>query len=240
MTCANRARARLILSWLSCFLLIDFAGTRPMTRFEGPAGSGKTTASKLISALLYGEPAAEEEPPTRPTTPTARRTRSSSLDNIEVKPDDRGADHLHADQHHRHRQGKAQERHRHRDRHRAHQVPASHHRHRAVAAASSQKSSVPLLHRCNFDLDEQASDCFSESEATVLAAIQASIAISSCLAHHDPAHQLRVGTCSARARTETGHAAAPRAPWAITDKRRCNDYLRPDVPDVAGRGTSPA
>ena len=43
MTCAPGARAS-ILSWLSCFLLIDFAGTRPMTRFEGPAGSGKTTA----------------------------------------------------------------------------------------------------------------------------------------------------------------------------------------------------
>ncbi len=27
-----------------------------MTRFEGPADSGKTTASKLISAMLYGEP----------------------------------------------------------------------------------------------------------------------------------------------------------------------------------------
>ena len=35
----------LILSWLSCFLLIDFTGTRPMTRFEGPAGSGTGKAS---------------------------------------------------------------------------------------------------------------------------------------------------------------------------------------------------
>lgn len=46
----------LIVQWLSCFLLLDFAGTRPMTRFEGSSGSGKTTASKLISALLYGKP----------------------------------------------------------------------------------------------------------------------------------------------------------------------------------------
>jgi hypothetical protein len=55
MTCPQGDRF-LILSWLSCFLLIDFAGTRPMTRFEGSAGSGKTTASKITSTLLYGEP----------------------------------------------------------------------------------------------------------------------------------------------------------------------------------------
>lgn len=54
-TCAQGERF-FILSWLACFLLLDFAGTKPMTRFEGPAASGKTTASKLITALLYGEP----------------------------------------------------------------------------------------------------------------------------------------------------------------------------------------
>lgn len=42
MTCQQGDRF-LILSRLSCFLLIDFAGTRPMTRLEGSAGSGKTT-----------------------------------------------------------------------------------------------------------------------------------------------------------------------------------------------------
>ena len=83
MTCAPGARA-LILSWLSCFLLIDFAGTRPMTRFEGSAGSGKTTASKLISALLYGEPQQKK------STDAANYTDGSQnplivLDNIEVK-----------------------------------------------------------------------------------------------------------------------------------------------------------
>ena len=83
MTCAPGARA-LIISWLSCFLLIDFAGTRPMTRFEGPAGSGKTTASKLISALLYGEPQQKK------STDAANYTDGSQnplivLDNIEVK-----------------------------------------------------------------------------------------------------------------------------------------------------------
>ena len=83
MTCAPGERA-LILSWLSCFLLIDFAGTRPMTRFEGPAGSGKTTASKIISALLYGEPQQKK------STDAANYTDGSQnplivLDNIEVK-----------------------------------------------------------------------------------------------------------------------------------------------------------
>lgn len=83
LTCPPGDRI-LILSWLSCFLLIDFAGTRPMTRFEGPSGSGKTTASKLISALLYGEPQQKK------STDAANYTDGSQnplivLDNIEVK-----------------------------------------------------------------------------------------------------------------------------------------------------------
>ena len=83
MTCSQGDRF-LILSWLTCFLLIDFSGTRPMTRFEGSAGSGKTTASKLISALLYGEPQHKK------ATDAANYTDGSQnplivLDNIEVK-----------------------------------------------------------------------------------------------------------------------------------------------------------
>ena len=83
LTCAPGERS-VILSWLSCFLLIDFAGTRPMTRFEGPAGSGKTTASKLISALIYGEPQQKK------STDAANYTDGSQnplivLDNIEAR-----------------------------------------------------------------------------------------------------------------------------------------------------------
>ncbi|MBU4559603.1 MAG: DNA primase, partial [Proteobacteria bacterium] len=83
MTCPQGDRF-LILSWLSCFLLIDFAGTRPMTRFEGSAGSGKTTASKITSTLLYGEPQHKK------ATDAANYTDGSQnplivLDNIEVK-----------------------------------------------------------------------------------------------------------------------------------------------------------
>ena len=73
-----------ILSWLSCFLLMDFAGTKPMTRFEGPSGSGKTTAAKLITALLYGRPQQKI------ATIAANYTDGSqnpllALDNIEVQ-----------------------------------------------------------------------------------------------------------------------------------------------------------
>ena len=83
ITCSNQDRL-LILSWLSCFLLIDFTGTRPMTRFEGPAGSGKTTASKLISTLLYGSPQHKK------ATDAANYTDGSqnpliALDNIEAR-----------------------------------------------------------------------------------------------------------------------------------------------------------
>ncbi len=45
----------LLLAWVACFLLLDFVGTRPMVRFEGATGSTKTTASKLLSTLIYGE-----------------------------------------------------------------------------------------------------------------------------------------------------------------------------------------
>lgn len=83
MTCPQGDRF-LILSRLSCFLLMDFAGTRPMTRFEGSAGSGKTTASKIMSTLLYGEPrdkkAADESNYT-----DGSQNPLIVLDNIEVK-----------------------------------------------------------------------------------------------------------------------------------------------------------
>ncbi len=83
IACSQQDRA-LIISWLSCFLLIDFTGTRPMTRFEGPAGSGKTTASKLISTLIYGEPQHKK------ATDAANYTDGSqnpliALDNIEAR-----------------------------------------------------------------------------------------------------------------------------------------------------------
>jgi hypothetical protein len=55
LTCAEPERW-LLINWLFCFLLMDFAGTKPMARFEGHHASGKSTASKLISTLIYGAP----------------------------------------------------------------------------------------------------------------------------------------------------------------------------------------
>lgn len=54
LTCDPRLRV-FLLAWVMCFLLIDFAGTKPMTRFEGGSQSGKTTASKFLTTLIYGE-----------------------------------------------------------------------------------------------------------------------------------------------------------------------------------------
>lgn len=73
-----------ILAWLSCFLLLDFAGTKPMTRFEGASGSGKTTAAKLITALLYGEPQQKIATLAANYTDGAQNP-LLSLDNIEVQ-----------------------------------------------------------------------------------------------------------------------------------------------------------
>ena len=53
LTCPEMLRY-LITLWVQCFLLLDFAGTKPMTRFEGGSQSGKTTASKLVTTLIYG------------------------------------------------------------------------------------------------------------------------------------------------------------------------------------------
>ena len=131
ITCSNQDRF-LILSWLSCFLLIDFTGTRPMTPLRGTRRLGQDHCQQAHLDADLRQSAAQEghrrrqlhrrlaEPAHR-----ARQHRGS--------PDDRGADYLHADQHHRDCQGKAQGRHRYRDRHRAHQVPNQHHRHRAPA-----------------------------------------------------------------------------------------------------------
>ncbi len=76
MTCAPGARA-LILSWLSCFLLIDFAGTRPMTRFEGPPARARPPPVSSSRRSSTANPS-KRRAPTQPTIRTARRTLSSS------------------------------------------------------------------------------------------------------------------------------------------------------------------
>lgn len=54
LTCPKPLRF-FVTAWVMCFPLLDFTGTKPMTRFEGGSQSGKTTASKLLTTLLYGE-----------------------------------------------------------------------------------------------------------------------------------------------------------------------------------------
>jgi len=65
-------------------LLIDFAGTRPATRFEGGVGSGKTTASKLITTTLYGESQHKKSTEAANYSDGARNP-LLSLDNIETE-----------------------------------------------------------------------------------------------------------------------------------------------------------
>ncbi|MDH7602245.1 MAG: CHC2 zinc finger domain-containing protein [Armatimonadota bacterium] len=73
----------LIWAWLSCFLLMDFAGTRPMTRFEGSSASGKTTAAKLITTLLYGQPQQKKSTDAANYSDGARNP-LIALDNVET------------------------------------------------------------------------------------------------------------------------------------------------------------
>ena len=54
LTCSSEDK-QMIVDWLSCFLLLDFAGTKPHVRFEGGTGSGKTEAAKMVTTLLYGD-----------------------------------------------------------------------------------------------------------------------------------------------------------------------------------------
>lgn len=44
-----------ILSWMFLSFLIDFSQQRPIAKFCGTSGHGKTTAAKLMSLILYGK-----------------------------------------------------------------------------------------------------------------------------------------------------------------------------------------
>lgn len=72
-----------IVAWISCFLLIGFAGTRPKTRFEGCFDSGKTGGSKVITALLYGD-LQQKKSTTAANYADAARNPLVALDNIEA------------------------------------------------------------------------------------------------------------------------------------------------------------
>jgi len=83
LTCSS-CDALFILAWMSCFLLLDFAKTHPITRFEGPKGAAKSMASQLVSVILYGS---EELKTSTVAANYADGARNPViiLDNIEVK-----------------------------------------------------------------------------------------------------------------------------------------------------------
>lgn len=81
LTCSPPNRF-LLMAWLSSFLLMDFAGTRPMTRFEGGSSSGKTTAAKLITTFIYGRDQQKKATDAANYSDSARNP-VLSLDNVE-------------------------------------------------------------------------------------------------------------------------------------------------------------
>uniref|UniRef100_A0A6M3J8Y3 Putative DNA primase n=1 Tax=viral metagenome TaxID=1070528 RepID=A0A6M3J8Y3_9ZZZZ len=53
LACSAEER-RAVLDWVSSFPLLEFSGTRPMARFEGRPGSGKTWAAKMLTTMIFG------------------------------------------------------------------------------------------------------------------------------------------------------------------------------------------
>jgi DNA primase len=83
MSC-DQNDAVFVLLWLSTVLFLDFVSTRPATRFEGGAASGKTTGAKLITTLLYGSQHQKRSTNAANYADGARNP-LLSLDNIESK-----------------------------------------------------------------------------------------------------------------------------------------------------------
>lgn len=82
MTCST-ANKYMVLSWLMCSFFVDDIGTRPHMRFEGDSGSGKTTAAKMITTLLYGKPQHQNGSTMAAIYDTSRTCPLICLDNIE-------------------------------------------------------------------------------------------------------------------------------------------------------------
>ena len=224
IACSHQDRL-LILSWLSCFLLIDFSGTRPMTRFEGPAGSGKTTASKLISTLLYGSPQHKK------ATDAANYTDGSqnpliALDNIEARQMTEELTTFMLTS----ITGIAKEK-----RKGGTDTETVIERTKCLLNTTGIEPLMGELSEIqsrtfvvNFDIGNQGSDTFSESE--IVADIQKHRDLILFAIMKRTRHVLAMMRDGRRAQAlrllheELGHH----------DKRRCNEYLRPDVPDAAG------
>jgi DNA primase len=46
---------RAIFTWTVLYPMVEYVGTRPMMRFEGAPGSGKTWAAKMLTTLVFGD-----------------------------------------------------------------------------------------------------------------------------------------------------------------------------------------
>jgi len=83
LACPWEQRA-ILLDWVCAVFLIQFSGTRPMARFEGPAGSGKTFAAKAITTLIYGHEA-QKKATDAANYADASRNPLLALDNVETQ-----------------------------------------------------------------------------------------------------------------------------------------------------------
>jgi hypothetical protein len=84
MTCQPCDRY-LIIAWQMLSWFVDDLQTRPLMRFQGVAGSGKTTCAKMISALMYGEPRLENASTVAAIYDSGAMTPCLYLDNLENK-----------------------------------------------------------------------------------------------------------------------------------------------------------
>jgi hypothetical protein len=75
----------LITTWQMLSWFVDYLETRPLIRFHGDAGSGKTTTAKMMSALMYGEVRHENASTTAAIYDSGSMTPCIYLDNIENK-----------------------------------------------------------------------------------------------------------------------------------------------------------
>lgn len=83
LACKPEAK-RALLAWMLCLPLLEYAGTRPMVRLEGPAASGKTFAAKMITTLVYGDEAQKKSTDAANYADAAKNP-LVALDNVEVQ-----------------------------------------------------------------------------------------------------------------------------------------------------------
>ena len=83
LTCSEPERL-IIKLWTSSFLLIDYLHSKAILRFEGTQGSGKSSASDLISYLVYGKDW-KKRPTTASNYTDATHNPVLIIDNIETK-----------------------------------------------------------------------------------------------------------------------------------------------------------